>query len=74
MAKYVAGFNMPGYLPDSDPAEFNSYNDARFYLRSLMAETLDQEEEGNKELEIDTRKANRRLSRSNSRTLWGETD
>ena len=29
---YVAGWNMPGYLPDTDPAVFQTEDDATSYL------------------------------------------
>lgn len=31
--KFVAGWNMPGYLPDSEPAEFDSAEDALEYIK-----------------------------------------
>lgn len=33
---YVAGYNMPGYMPDSDPATFDDAEDAREYLAACM--------------------------------------
>lgn len=35
---FVAGFNMPGYMPDSEPAGFDESEDAREYLASEMEE------------------------------------
>ena len=32
-AAWVAGFNMPGYMPDSEPAEFDTWASARDYIR-----------------------------------------
>jgi len=29
---YVAGFNRPGYLPESEPVEFSSFDAAKAYL------------------------------------------
>ncbi|MBC8738504.1 hypothetical protein F6X40_17155 [Paraburkholderia sp. UCT31] len=29
MTNYVAGYNMPGYMPDSEPAEFETFDSAR---------------------------------------------
>ena len=40
--RYVAGYNMPGYLPDSDPAGFDSADDARSYLADEMRCFADQ--------------------------------
>ena len=34
--KYVAGWNMPGYMPDSEPAEFDDADDARAYIAEEM--------------------------------------
>ena len=34
--KYVAGWNMPGYMPDSEPAEFDNADDARAYIAEEM--------------------------------------
>ncbi len=36
--KFVAGWNMPGYLPDSEPMEFDDAEDALEYVRDLMRE------------------------------------
>lgn len=44
---YVAGYNMPGYMPDSEPAAFDDAEDAREYLAACMrddAATLDPRE------------------------------
>lgn len=30
--KYIAGFNQPGYLPDSDPVDFDDFDDAQSYI------------------------------------------
>lgn len=34
--KYVAGYNMAGFLPESDPVEFDSFDDAKDYLASEL--------------------------------------
>lgn len=36
--KFVAGWNMPGYLPDADPVEFDDAEEALEYVRDLMRE------------------------------------
>ena len=36
--KFVAGWNMPGYLPDSEPVEFDDPDNALEYVRDLMRE------------------------------------
>lgn len=35
---YVANWNMPGYMPDSDPAFFTNDSDAREYIAEQMEE------------------------------------
>lgn len=34
--RYVAGWNMPGYMPDSEPTEFDDEDDARAYIADEM--------------------------------------
>jgi hypothetical protein len=34
--KFVAGWNMPGYMPDSEPMEFDSATDALDYIKGEM--------------------------------------
>ena len=41
MGKYIAGFNQPGYLPESEPEEFDSFAEAREYI----AEEIDDQVE-----------------------------
>lgn len=36
--KFVAGWNMPGYLPDAEPMEFDGSDDALECVRDLMRE------------------------------------
>lgn len=36
-AAYVAGWNMPGYMPDSEPARFQTWEDAAEYIGEEMA-------------------------------------
>lgn len=43
--KYSAGFNMPGYMPDSEPAEFDDADDARSYIAEEMRRSAEQAEE-----------------------------
>lgn len=35
---WVAGWNMPGYMPDSEPAEFETFADACEYIADAMEE------------------------------------
>jgi hypothetical protein len=39
--KFVAGWNMPGYLPDSDPMEFDDAESALDYITDMMLEDSD---------------------------------
>lgn len=36
--KFIAGWNMPGYLPDAEPEEFDEADDALEFVRDLMRE------------------------------------
>lgn len=36
--KFVTGWNMPGYLPDSEPVEFDDSEEAMEYIRDAMRE------------------------------------
>lgn len=36
--KFVAGWNMPGYLPDAEPVEFDDSEEAMEYIRDAMRE------------------------------------
>lgn len=42
--RYVAGWNMPGYMPDNDPAEFDDADEAREYLIYALDEEADNAE------------------------------
>jgi hypothetical protein len=41
MTKFIVGWNMSGYLPESDPAEFDTEEDALSYLREELNAWLD---------------------------------
>lgn len=41
-ANFVAGFNMPGYLPESEPEFFESFDDAKRYLLNIMGDHADE--------------------------------
>lgn len=43
MTTYTAGWNMPGYLPETDPETFDSLQDAAAYLRETLARWLDED-------------------------------
>lgn len=55
--RYVAGWNMPGFLPDSEPQEFSSAEDALEYIkdqiRDLDPEIYPQAEEWAESIEAD---------------------
>jgi hypothetical protein len=42
---WSAGWNMPGYMPDSDPALFMDWSDARDYIAGEIRTTAEQDEE-----------------------------
>lgn len=47
---FVAGFNMCGFMPDSEPCFFNSFDDAKTYIIDELKEREENEEEnGNEE-------------------------
>lgn len=48
--RWVAGWNMPGYMPDSKPAEFDNFEDARDYIVDEIDEEADSAEEAASEV------------------------
>jgi hypothetical protein len=44
---WVAGWNMPGCMPDSDPAIFETFEDARDYIVSALENAVDDVTEAN---------------------------
>jgi hypothetical protein len=44
MTTYTAGWNMPGYLPETDPETFDTLDDAAAYLRDTLARWLDEDD------------------------------
>lgn len=44
--RIVAGWNMPGYMPDSDPAEFDNFEDARAYIAEELRNVAEGEFNG----------------------------
>ncbi len=57
--RFVAGYNMPGYMPDSEPADFDDVDDARSYLADEMRTFADQaaDDEESKQEAADLRTA-----------------
>lgn len=43
--KYAAGWNMPGYMPDSEPSEFDNFEEARDSLVGTLEQFADEVEE-----------------------------
>jgi hypothetical protein len=41
-ANYVAGWNMPGYLPETEPEFFADFDDAKRYLLNAMGDHADE--------------------------------
>lgn len=44
--RWVAGWNMPGYLPESDPELFTEWKDARAYLTETIDRFWDEDYDG----------------------------
>ena len=42
--RFVAGCNMPGYLPNSDPFLFDTSEEAMAYIRDLMRDAADDDD------------------------------
>ena len=40
--KYVAGWNMPGYLPEMDVADFDTFDEAKQFIIDELLEQADQ--------------------------------
>lgn len=43
--RYVAGWNMPGYMPDNEPAEFDDADDALEYIKDAAKYGLEAEDD-----------------------------
>jgi hypothetical protein len=43
--RFIAGWNMPGYMPDNEPAEFDDPEDAREYIMDTLEQFADEIEE-----------------------------
>ena len=70
--RYVVGLNMPGYMPDSEPAEFDNADDARAYIAEEMRRSAETEEESAEELE-EAADALELLSSDEAGAEWGRT-
>ena len=42
--RFVAGCNMPGYLPNSEPCVFDTSDEAIAYVRDLMRDAADDDD------------------------------
>lgn len=51
--EYTAGWNAPGYLPDSDPGEFDTFDDAKRYIIEELKRQEDEAGEDDEELAED---------------------
>lgn len=47
--QWVAGYNMAGYMPDNEPAVFESFDEATAYILETLENYIDDEAEGNPE-------------------------
>jgi len=41
MSKWTAGWNMPGYLPESDPVSFDTWHEAHAYVVDSLERAWD---------------------------------
>lgn len=41
MSGYIAGFNQPGYLPESEPEEFDDFDEAKRYIINEIKKSED---------------------------------
>lgn len=74
-AKFVAGWNMPGYMPDSEPAEFDTFEEACRYVADTLSDLAFNEEEDTEEsqaLAESYRDAEREFERAERRGDEGE--
>lgn len=70
--QYVVGFNMPGYMPDSEPSIFDDADEARASLADEMRRSAETEEESAEELE-EAADALELLSSDEAGAEWGRT-
>lgn len=47
--QWIAGYNMAGYMPDSEPSVFEDFYDAKEYILNTLEDYTDDEAEGNPE-------------------------
>ncbi len=68
---WAAGWNMPGYMPDSEPAAFSGWESARSYLRDEIERAA--EETYNEEEAAALRETAERVDALNDGDEYGET-
>lgn len=68
---WAAGWNMPGYMPDSEPAAFSGWESARSYLRDEIERAA--EETDNKEEAKALQETAERVDALNDGDEFGET-
>lgn len=73
-APWIAGYNMPGFMPDSEPCGFSSFDDAREYIVSEMKREIDQYDDAESDVITDLEGAIVRLGEVQcDETEYGET-
>lgn len=72
---WVAGFNMPGYLPDSEPSRFDTWDAARDYIVSELEREAEsyQESMDDWQANADGEAAIERLNAATDEAEYGET-
>jgi hypothetical protein len=72
---WVAGFNMPGYLPDSEPSRFDTWGAARDYIVSELEREAEsyQESMDDWQANADGEAAIERLNAATDEVEYGET-
>ena len=73
-APWIAGYNMPGFMPDNDPCGFASFEDAREYIVGELKREIDQHEDEESDEIKDLEEAIRRIEAMQSdESEYGET-
>lgn len=68
---WAAGWNMPGYMPDNEPAAFADWSDAQTYILGELHRYLDETDDETEQ--TDTRATIDRLAEANEESEFGET-
>jgi hypothetical protein len=71
MSGFTAGWNMPGYLPETDPVEFDTDSEALDYIRVELNSLVDSPDMRMESLEsYQARQALRELDLENPTSWW----